>query len=676
MDPARGSRRPRAPTGARGAEGRRCDRGALARRGRSAGSGPRRVAGSRRARASRARARPARRARRASAAARRRRARGVRRDPRGSRPGAGCRGRRGSRGARGRCVARPRGGVRDRQAGREHPARGHSRDRPGDGKLAGRVVVHRGRPPRRGVRALAVESREPADEPGREHRRDPRGRRPQLHDPRRDGARAPRHRVHDGRCREGVDGLPARGPDLHRRARRATEPPRGNAAAGDGDPAEPVSRVDRRPASRRRLRLGGTRRSRRGRADGVGGRPPQPHGQRRLRRDVHGSRPCRIARRGVECRVRRDRALRRACEEPPRRRAPSRRCTESLGAGLGGHRRRARGGVRPITTGSMRSTTRRSSLRRCTASTATSRARSARRCRAGSIRTRTARRWARCSARSPAGPASRLAGSSRYMVASRPRSRATTARPSTSSRAGRSRLSRNRPGRDAAARAAARPLVATPHRPAARRPARRAPRRARRREDPRRARRPRRLAGLASGADALARGRDRADRLRRIGLRPAGVRMGAPVLLGRARVAVGRDALRPRGGTLHARPVPRRGRRAIRRLRRRRPLARLPVDRDRRAEPVRLLPRRARDPRARRRPPRARRPRVRRLQPVGRRHAARGGRRRGGDRRSRPLARRGRRVPRHDEGGAARPPRRPSTPRGRESASRASRPSR
>ena len=52
---------------------------------------------------------------------------------------------------------------------------------------------------------------------------------------------------------------------------------------------------------------------------------------------------------------------------------------------------------------------------------------------------------------------------------------------------------------------------------------------------------------------------------------------------------------------------------------------------------------------------RARPPRLRRLQPVGRRHAPRAGRRRRGDRAARARARRRRRLPRHDEGGAAGP---------------------
>ena len=47
---------------------------------------------------------------------------------------------------------------------------------------------------------------------------------------------------------------------------------------------------------------------------------------------------------------------------------------------------------------------------------------------------------------------------------------------------------------------------------------------------------------------------------------------------------------------LHARPPARRGRARVRRLRRDRPLACLSGDRDRRAQPVRLLPRRAGDP--------------------------------------------------------------------------------
>ena len=193
MDPAGGSRRSRAPAGARGGQGRRRGRGALARRRRPAGAGPRRVAGAGsppQLRAARARA--ARRARRAAAAARGPRAERLRRDPR-----------------RGRSRAQAR--EPDLEAG----SRGAWL-----GRAAGCVL---GKPveniPREGIRAIAQgtgnwpvrgwftaegldpavterypwNTREPPDEPRREHRRHPRGRRPQLHDARRRAARALRH---------------------------------------------------------------------------------------------------------------------------------------------------------------------------------------------------------------------------------------------------------------------------------------------------------------------------------------------------------------------------------------------------------------------------------------------------------------------------------------------------
>ena len=94
-----------------------------------------------------------------------------------------------------RRVARPRRRLRAREAGREHPARGHPRDRTGHGQLAGARLVHRRgpRPGRDG--ALSVEQGVAADEPRREHRRHPGGRRPQLHDARRRAARARRARL-------------------------------------------------------------------------------------------------------------------------------------------------------------------------------------------------------------------------------------------------------------------------------------------------------------------------------------------------------------------------------------------------------------------------------------------------------------------------------------------------
>ena len=98
-----------------------------------------------------------------------------------------------------------------------------------------------------------------------------------------------------------------------------------------------------------------------------------------------------------------------------------------------------------------------------------------------------------------------------------------------------------------------------------------------------------------------------------------------------------------------------------------------PGDRDRRAQPVRLLPGRAGDPRARRRAAGARPARLRQLQPLGRRDAPRAGRGRRRDRGARARARRRRRLPRHDEGGAAGPPggaRRACGPGSRSKASR------
>ena len=93
----------------------------------------------------------------------------------------------------------------------------------------------------------------------------------------------------------------------------------------------------------------------------------------------------------------------------------------------------------------------------------------------------------------------------------------------------------------------------------------------------------------------------------------------------------------------------------VRRLRRRRPLARVSGDRDRRAQPVRLVPRRARPARARARPSSARGVRVfldynpwdvgTRREPVDDATAVA---------RARARARRRRGLPRHDEGGAAR----------------------
>ena len=159
-------------------------------------------------------------------------------------------------GADRRRVARPRGGLCARQAGREHPPGRHPRDRRGDRQLARAGLVHGRGPAGGGLRTLAVEPGQPPDEPRREHRRHPGGRRPQLHDARRRAARALRHRLRRARRRQDLARLHAAGPDLHRRARRGAEPARGVPAARDGDAAQSVPRVDRRPAARRRVRLG------------------------------------------------------------------------------------------------------------------------------------------------------------------------------------------------------------------------------------------------------------------------------------------------------------------------------------------------------------------------------------------------------------------------------------
>ena len=70
---------------------------------------------------------------------------------------------------------------------------GRSREGTGNWPVAGWFTANGARP--RSAGALPVEPCQPADEPCREHRRDPRGRRPQLHDARPRAARALRHRL-------------------------------------------------------------------------------------------------------------------------------------------------------------------------------------------------------------------------------------------------------------------------------------------------------------------------------------------------------------------------------------------------------------------------------------------------------------------------------------------------
>ena len=180
------------------------------------------------------------------------------------------------------------------------------------------------------------------------------------------------------------------------------------------------------------------------------------------------------------------------------------------------------------------------------------RRRSAPPCRAAGTPTRTAPRSARSSARSPAPAGSRSAGRRRCTAASRARCRASTA--ITIDELARRTLARRR--RAPVARSDASPLeqprdplVAAADRPADA-PCRStgAARRARRREDPRRARTTRPTG--RPGARRCARWRDEARAriaLRRQRVRRARVRLDAALLRGRARLALGRAALRPRG---------------------------------------------------------------------------------------------------------------------------------
>ena len=357
--------------------------------------------------------------------------------------------------------------------------------------------------------------------------------------------------------------------------------------------------------------------------------------------------------------VRRRRPLRRpgGAAGSPRR---SRDARELAGhARVGGRRRRALRALRRATTGCTRSTTRRSSPRRSTPSTATSPAGS-RRVVQGGWDTDTngaavgsiARR-----ARRPGRDRGALVGAAprpvRELAARLRRDHDRRARPADARRRRAPVTRREHPAGGAA----------RPARPAADRPADARSRSSRTRtstaldaakifaapDDP---------ADWPAWREALTRWR--AEAAARIGYDDGAY--DAPELawtqrcfVGRARLALGRAALRPRRRPLHAGAVLRRVGARVRRLRRDRALARVPGDRDRRAQPVRLLPRRARDPRARRRAPGARRARLRQLQPVGRRHAARAGRGRRRDRGARARARRRRRLPRHDEGGAAGP---------------------
>ena len=387
--------------------GRRGRKGRRSAASSSGGSGreecprrPRRLAGTGCRRAPRSRARAARRARLDPAASRCGGAGGLRRDPR----------------AGGSSVRRAALDVPDRIAGAwlgraagcvlgkpvENIPREGIRaiaEATGNWPVAG--LVHRRGTAGGGLGALAVEPREPADEPGREHRRHPGGRRPQLHDARRRAARALRDRIRRARRREDLARLPAARPDLHRGAGGDAQPARGLPATADRDAPQPVSRVDRRAPARRRLRLGRTGRSGRGGPDGVGGRP--------LSHTANGVYAAMFMAAAHAASLSESSAA--ACADigvsvvPARSRlAESLRTARDLAGELPGRRSWTR--CTPATatiTGCTRSTTRRSPPPRCTPSTATSPAASAASSRVAWTRTRTAPRWGRSSAHSRDG---------------------------------------------------------------------------------------------------------------------------------------------------------------------------------------------------------------------------------------------------------------------------------
>ena len=188
-------------------------------------------------------------------------------------------------------MARSRGGLRARQARRGPAARGHPRDRArrtGNWPVRGWFTAEG--LAREVARALALEPREPADEPRREHRR-----------------RCPRTTTSTSRC-SALLAARARG---HARSTSLDVAklwldylPPGRIFTAERVAARnlleaylPPETATRRNPFREwigaRLRVdaygwaaGGDAVARR--ADGVGGRARQPHRERRLRRDVHG----------------------------------------------------------------------------------------------------------------------------------------------------------------------------------------------------------------------------------------------------------------------------------------------------------------------------------------------------------------------------------------------------
>ena len=534
VDPAGGPRRARAPAGARGGQGRRRVEERWFGAGGAPAPGARRVARSR-SRPSCGRSRSS-----CSTSSTRCRGRSPAAEPEGfdeilaaADPARRREPRRPARPDRGR-LARPRGRLRARQAGREHPARGDPRDR------ARRRATGRSRGwftaeglPGEVLGALAVEPREPPDEPRREHRRHPRGRRPQLHDARRRAARALRHRLRRARRREALARLPAAGPDLHGRAGRDAQPARGVPAARDGDAPQPVPRVDRRAAARRRVRLGraaATRSRRRGwRGRTRASATPRTASTRRCswRRRTRPRSPSRRRRPAPT-------SASRSCPRESRLAEALRDGARARRRRVGGGRRRALRALRRATTGCTRSTTRRSSPRRSTPSTATSPAaicggrpgrlghrHERRRGRLDPRRARRGRRDRRALDGAARRPVRELAAGLRRDHARRAR------------RGGRSPSPARPQRREHPARGAARPARPAADRPADRRAAR-AGRRPRRRSTARRSSpRPTTRPTGPPGATRSTRWREEAaaaDRLRRRAPTSAGARLDAALL--------------------------------------------------------------------------------------------------------------------------------------------------